>query len=124
MGQFLQDLDLRWVGVVNGRVMWQTLQPLTYTTDDGDSITVPIGFLTDLATTPRAMWIWLPPNWKYTKAAVLHDYLLVSEERTWSEANKLFHEAMGGLGVNKTTNWVMYQSVCFWKWINRKILRR
>jgi len=38
-------------------------------------IVVPSGFLTDLASIPRLFWNILPPFGKYTRAAVIHDFL-------------------------------------------------
>lgn len=122
MGRFSDPLDLRWVGVAKGTVVWELIQPLSYVTDAGETIVVPAGFQTDLASVPRVLWIWLPPDWKYTKAAILHDYLIVSKVRSWDEANKLFHEGMRTLNVNKNTNWIMYKTVCFWRWFKIAIL--
>ena len=116
MGYFSENLDLRWIGPINSRVTWELLCPLTYTSDSGLTITVPAGFRTDLASVPKVLWIWLPPDWKYTKAAVIHDYLLATEELPWDVANELFHECMEALAVNKQTNFIMYQAVCFWRW--------
>ena len=38
-------------------------------------ITVPAGFVTDFASTPRAIWAILPPTGRYQLAAVVHDFL-------------------------------------------------
>lgn len=124
MGKFSEYLDCRWVGVTKGKVMWELLQPLTYTTDDNEIITVPAGFQTDLATTPRILWSWIPPDWKYSKAAVIHDYLIVSGERPWDEANTIFHHGMRDLGVRGIKDDLMYWSVCFWRWFKLNILRK
>jgi hypothetical protein len=39
------------------------------------TIIVPTGFITDLASIPRALYIALPPIGAYDKAAVVHDFL-------------------------------------------------
>lgn len=122
MGQFSEHLDLRWIGPKNGKVMWELLQPLTYEANSGEVITVPVGFNTDLATVPRVLWAWLPPDWKYSKAAVLHDYLLVTKLKPWDEANILFHEGMTDLRVNRIQNWLMYRAVCGWRWFKTLFL--
>lgn len=124
MGTFSENLDCRWVGVVNGKVMWELLQPLIYTTDANETIIVPAGFRTDLATTPRILWWWIPPDWKYSKAAVIHDYLIVSGERPWEEANKLFYRGMRDLGVCGAKDDLMYGAVCFWRWFKLNILHK
>jgi hypothetical protein len=38
-------------------------------------IEVPIGAVTDLASTPRSIWIFLPPHGRYKFGAVIHDHL-------------------------------------------------
>ncbi len=43
--------------------------------DNSDIIHVPAGFVTDLASVPRIFWTLLPPDGKYAKAAIIHDYL-------------------------------------------------
>lgn len=46
-----------------------------YVQHDELTVTVPIHFKTDFASTPRFLWAFFPPYGKYTEAAVLHDYL-------------------------------------------------
>lgn len=59
-----------------GRSLWGLTKPLTFTPTNGtDSITVPPGFVTDLASIPRFAWIILPPDGPWAKAAVIHDFL-------------------------------------------------
>src|SRR5262245_11770367 len=38
-------------------------------------IVVPAGFVTDFASTPRAIWSVLPPTGRYQMAAIVHDFL-------------------------------------------------
>jgi hypothetical protein len=55
---------------------WRVIAPLIWTGTQGDTYTVPVGFLTDFSTSPRFLhWLWLPYG-AYTRAAVLHDWLL------------------------------------------------
>ena len=42
-----------------------------------DGITVPAGFTTDLASTPRITWAFFPRWGRYAEAAVVHDYLCI-----------------------------------------------
>jgi hypothetical protein len=86
-----------------------------------NSITVPAGFPTDFASIPKAFWSILPPYGKYTKAAVLHDYLYAKHEYagvenqvipvTRKEADLIFLRAMEVLEVGRVKRWVMYQAV-------------
>lgn len=39
------------------------------------SVTVPAGFVTDLASIPRVFWSVFPPDGRYTFPAIVHDYL-------------------------------------------------
>ncbi len=53
---------------------WEVVEPLTYrgTTDE---FVVPAGMPTDFASVPRAFVWFLPRYGRYTRAAILHDYL-------------------------------------------------
>ncbi|HIB1583210.1 TPA: DUF1353 domain-containing protein, partial [Salmonella enterica subsp. enterica serovar Muenchen] len=79
--------------------------------DESDVIEVPAGFITDLATVPRIFWILLPPDGKYAKAAIIHDYLYDNALRTKKEVDLIFLDGMKVLGVPKWKRIVMYQAV-------------
>src|SRR5688500_15722299 len=53
---------------------WELLMPLTYQ-GNRDTFVVPVGQRTDFASVPRIFVWFLPRYGKYTKAAILHDYL-------------------------------------------------
>lgn len=74
-------------------------------------IRVPAGFVTDLASVPRALWAVLPPHGKYAKAAIIHDYLYTKGEVPRLEADRVFSEAMEVLGVPKWKRKLMYWAV-------------
>lgn len=61
-------------------VIWQLFAYIIGALGTGISVDVPVGYRTDLASTP--WWIrWLlPPNGKYGKAAVIHDYLCATRQ--------------------------------------------
>ena len=64
-------------------------------------ITVPKGFVTDWASVPRILHSILPPRGRYSKAAVLHDYLYKTHyKKDRKVCDKLFLEAMGVLDVS------------------------
>ena len=86
------------------------------------SIRIPAGFVTDFASVPKAFWSIVPPYGKYTKAAVLHDYLYHMKgfpRETWEskipytrkECDRIFLQAMEVLGVGRTKRYIMYQAV-------------
>lgn len=81
-----------------------------------ESITIPAGFVTDLATIPRILWSILPPHDYYAKAAILHDYLYENAIGTKKEADLVFYEALGVLGMPKWQRKLFYWGVrCFGK---------
>lgn len=82
---------------------WKLVSPLSFTTDElteddllllkkigmendvdfeTSTITVPIGFDTNLASVPRAFWNIMSP-WDVARAAVVHDFLYWNCARTW-----------------------------------------
>lgn len=72
---------------------------------------VPVGYTTDLASIPRILWNVFPPNGKWAKAAIVHDYLYDEAIGTKKWADKTFYEAMGVLGVPKATKLLMLVAV-------------
>ena len=56
-----------------GNGIWIVTEPLVYITKQGESISVPAGFPTDLASIPRPLWWILPPTGDYLPATIVHD---------------------------------------------------
>jgi hypothetical protein len=115
---------------------WSLLAPLVWTGTKGDRFVVPVGFVTDFATVPRILvWKTLPYG-PYTRAAVLHDWLL-TELAAWRadyrsggpgglgnperaldlppansrDADGIFRRVMQDLGVGAVTRWQMWAAV-------------
>ena len=82
----------------------------------GDVIDVPIGFRSDFASVPRLLWVFLPPWGKYGNGAVIHDYLYWVRTRPRREADGIFFEAMGVLGVSPVQRYPMYWAVRLFGW--------
>lgn len=74
-------------------------------------ISVPKGFITDLASVPRVFWSVFPPHGKYAKAAIIHDYLYEYRIFSRKRADDIFLEAMEVLGVAKWRRLSMYWAV-------------
>ena len=78
-------------------------------------IKVPQGFITDLASVPRYLWITFPPFGKYTDASIVHDYLYSKDceykSVTREQADKIFLELMKQLGVPTWKRYAMYYAV-------------
>ncbi|EGW3281002.1 DUF1353 domain-containing protein [Salmonella enterica] len=96
-----------------GHYLWRVHEPFEFylSDDNSDVISVPSGFVTDLATVPRIFWMLLPPDGKYAKAAIIHDYMYDNALRTKKEADKIFLDGMTVLGVLKWKRTVMYWAV-------------
>lgn len=85
----------------------------------GDTINVPIGFITDFASVPRLFWSVFPKWGKHGNAAVIHDYLYWTQKRNKKESDKIFLEAMAVLKVPKWKRYCMYWAVKYfggWAW--------
>jgi hypothetical protein len=84
-----------------------------YYRSDGTIITVPKGFRTNFASTPRFLWWLLPPLDHYGKASVIHDYLYrtPSVEYTRKQADDILKEACEVLKVKKWKIWMLFCGV-------------
>jgi uncharacterized protein DUF1353 len=93
---------------------WELLRELSY---DGQrqSFVVPVGMGTDFASVPRVFIWFLPQYGRYTKAAILHDYLwrrgVPGKELTLPEADAILRRAMRELGVPFLRRWIMWAAV-------------
>lgn len=112
-----------------GRCLWRLSAPLRYDVGaegSGETITVPAGATTDLASIPRAVAAVFPPDGPWAKAAVVHDWLYVTKGTCFSdghngrtraqpytraEADKILKEAMAVLGVPAWKRSVIYAAV-------------
>jgi len=92
---------------------WVIRKEFSYYVDKegGDVITVPAGFISDYASIPRFLWPFAPRWGKYGKAAVVHDYLYDTHEKTRKEADGIFYDAMVILGTPPWKAKTMYRSV-------------
>lgn len=62
-------------GVAEGRGTWKLIAPLEYQADDGTVYSVPIGFITDLASVPRIPLLFDIFGDRADLATTLHDWL-------------------------------------------------
>ncbi len=87
----------------------------------GQKIEVPMGFETDFASVPRALWAVFPPDDGDTRrAAVLHDYLYVAPNHlgfTRSQADALFRVALKEDGAGFLKRWAMWSGVRAGGWL-------
>src|SRR5437016_4834701 len=74
-------------------------------------IVVPVGFVTDFASTPRALWSVLPPTGRYQLAAVVHDFLYWDQGCGREQADAIFRLAMAESNVKPYERDLMWQAV-------------
>jgi uncharacterized membrane protein (DUF2068 family) len=112
---FDSELSIRAVGPTT----WSLLAPLIWTGTKGDTFVVPVGYTTDFASVPRFLhWLVLPYG-PYTRAAVLHDYLITDRinnpDPTLRVASRdvdgIFRRVMEELGVSWAKRWTMWAAV-------------
>lgn len=119
MNAFLTRLEIS--PLPDGR-NWELEGNFVYCVDaasDGDTLIIPKGFVTDLASVPRIFWNIYPPFGKYTEAAVIHDYgyrfagayIGGSHLYTKKEVDNLFRDAMKLCGVGVFSRFILYQAV-------------
>ena len=89
-------------------VVWQAGPKDPYKT-----VSAPVGFVTDLATIPRAFWSAFPATGRYAYAAIVHDFLYWDQSLPRSDADKLFETAMRDSAVPTTTVFIIANAVSF-----------
>lgn len=110
---FRTDLVARTTGADG----WRLELPVVYEAESGETIVVPPGFVTDLASIPQIAQAIYPVNDKHRLAAVVHDYLYTIQDRSRAAADLMFLEAMAACDVRWTQRRVMYRGVRLGGWI-------
>ena len=120
----------------SGDDRWVLLSDLSYK-GNRDRFMVSEGFMTDFASTPRALWSLFPPTGKHTRAAVLHDafyqgraYGSIVEDGqhvgweptfvTRKDADGIFLRTMKEAGVSWWKRYSMWSAVRTFGWIHYK----
>jgi hypothetical protein len=105
---------------------WRLVYQFSYdvgSEGSGDRIHVPVGFVTDFASSPCVVWSIIPPWGTYGKAAVVHDYLYLVRTRTRKESDDIFREGMMVLKVNPIQIFIMYWAVRAFGWLSWRYRR-
>jgi hypothetical protein len=76
--------------------------PIGSSADRFRSVTVPTGFVTDLASIPPVFYTWLRPDGDYAFAAIVHDYLYWEQALPRKEADDILKLAMEDLKVDSS----------------------
>jgi hypothetical protein len=102
---------------------WRLTEEVRYA-GERDEFIVPDNYITDFATVPRIA-VWLIPRFGlYTRAAILHDFLLThcleAGRINSTDADGLFRRAMKDLGVPPARRWLMWTGVRWGALFNAK----
>ena len=92
---------------------WMLVQDLEYTIGNtGVSIKIPKGFVTDFASIPQVLWSFgLSPHGRYSKAAIVHDYLYWAQCCTRKQADNILLIAMKESSVGPIMETEIYKGV-------------
>lgn len=116
MSSFTEFLTITQIGPE----LWKTAREFSYHVGSEysmDVITVPNGFVTDLASIPWPASMLIPKSGIYNAAAVLHDFLYATQTRPRKECDFIFWEAMKSLRVNFLKRNIMYNAVRAFGWM-------
>lgn len=92
---------------------WITVEDMIYQIGStNERIVVPKGFVTDFASIPQTLWsLGLSPYGRYSRAAVVHDYLYWSQGCTRDQSDRLLVLAMKESDVSGFDEFLVYQGV-------------
>lgn len=110
MSEFLSDLDAKLIK--DEPATWKLDSPLIYQSDvAGMTFTVPAGFVTDLASTPRIPFVYEIGGGIANKASVIHDFAYSTHPVPRNVADAVLREASAVTGVAKWRRWAMWAGV-------------
>lgn len=78
---------------------------------EGPTVSVPAGFVTDLTSIPRIFWTLLPTDGVYTFPAIVHDYLYWTQNYPRETADKILLYGMNDMNVSDATAHAIYLAV-------------
>jgi hypothetical protein len=96
---------------------WVVDQPLIALRPSGEQITVPRGYITDLASIPRVFRAVFNVNGLLRAPAVLHDWLYSSQRYTRAQSDAIFLEAMESRGIGRAERYAVYAAVRSFGWV-------
>ena len=105
---FIHDLELR--PLDDGR-NFRLVHGIGFWTPRTGLVSVPGGFVTDLASVPRIFWSILPPFGKYDDAAVIHDWLYRTHLFPRAVADATLLHGMKVKGVSFWARWTIWAAV-------------
>lgn len=116
MGKLTGEVSLTPLGSGGGR-NWREDTPFKYIANNGDETDVEAGFTTDLASVPRPLWTFWPPEGLYTIPAVIHDKNYTLQKFTRARCDAILLESMKDFGVPWYDRWPIYAGVRIGGWV-------
>jgi hypothetical protein len=110
--EFLTELEVR---LKDNDCIWVLESPLAYYSPQVGNIVVPAGFETDFASVPRVPFAYTLYGNRAHREGVIHDALFRKDFMKWvsfSQANRIFLEAMECRGKPEYIRYPMYWAVC------------
>jgi hypothetical protein len=111
---FIGELDFRAIEIA-GEMRFELKRDFGYVDSSGVRWQAKAGLLTDGASIPPAFWslVGHPYQGLYLKAAVVHDYYCIPQNRyrKWQDVHRVFYDGMMFAGVGKTKAMLMYFAV-------------
>ncbi|MCG6540158.1 DUF1353 domain-containing protein [Pseudomonas sp. KSR10] len=95
------------------RKTWRLLAPFSYLDPDHGLIEVPAGFITDFASVPRWPLTFALLGQYGHAAAVLHDWLYATGNRSREAADRVFLNALRSSGIARWRAYLMFAGVRF-----------
>uniref|UniRef100_A0A6M3KWM3 DUF1353 domain-containing protein n=1 Tax=viral metagenome TaxID=1070528 RepID=A0A6M3KWM3_9ZZZZ len=120
MSRFLDPLRYEVTGELSdGRPVYELLERFRYDYSRALGIEqivwVPAGFRTDLCSTPRLVWILIPP-WMGEKAGVIHDWMYRQGTHDRRVADAIYCQALRELGIDPIRRIFMWAAVRVFGW--------
>ena len=105
----MEDLPKLTLTHIPGSNNWRVAKEFVWS----EEITVPKGFVTDLASVPRVFWTLFPRDGQYLEPAVVHDYCYqnLSCSLTRKQADEIFIQGMKAYGVGYFSRTLIYLAV-------------
>jgi hypothetical protein len=111
------DSELELMAVSGQPDLWALIAPLVWIDPDPAlTVCVPIGFITDLASIPKAFRNVLDVNGRSRRAAVLHDWLYTRQATTRAVADAQLRKALVAEGEPASVAATYWVGVRFGGW--------
>lgn len=120
MSAFLTTLRVEWVTCPankllknrDGRQLYRVIEPFMYQSDVAKAtITVPAGFITDLASIPRLPFFYRALEQVADMPGVIHDYLYSVGPPPRQACDEVLREACLLIGLSSWKVWAIYSGV-------------